>query len=316
MPALQTERFSRTDAEKDGRTLPMSNARKKTDELRATFSFGKNWSDFVKNALTPEAIETAKAQTAGFLGLNSLEGLSFLDIGCGSGVFSHSAHVLGAKKITSFDVDPMSVRCCHLMKERAGNPQSWQVFEGSILDPQFIGQMERHDIVYSWGVLHHTGDMWTAIRSAAGLVKPGGRFFIAIYNKVEFNSLTSYRGSHGWLRLKRAYNRAGRAGKRAMEAMFASRDILKYLVTLRNPLKEIRSYGETHRGMSWWYDIVDWLGGYPYEFASPAEIFNFCHKELGMQLEMMSTCTSIGCNEFLFIAPGGCAPSEAGLEAC
>lgn len=267
-----------------------------------TFSFGKNWSDFIERAASPEKIRLARQETAKFLNLERLDGRTFLDVGCGSGVFSHAAFALGARHVTSFDVDPLSVRCCEYIKERAGNPPNWDVMHGSILDDAFVASLPSSDIVYSWGVLHHTGDMWRAIRNAASLVKPNGLFFIAIYNKVEFDSLKGLRGSHGWVRLKRAYNRSGPVGKRALEGAFAAKDILKWMVTLRNPLTEIRNYYRAQRGMSWWYDIVDWLGGYPYEFASPAEIFAFCHGELGFSLENMSTCTSIGCNEFLFSA--------------
>lgn len=235
-----------------------------------------------------------------FLGLDNLEGKTFLDIGCGSGLFSYAAHQLGAKRIVSFDVDPFSVRCCNHMKERVGNPNNWEIIEGSILNQELVERLGSFDVVYSWGVLHHTGAMWDAIRNAAGLVKPGGRFYIAIYNRLEYDTLKRYRGSHGWLRLKKLYNRSGWLGKRLLEGWFAGVDIAKYLLTFRNPFREIRNYQEK-RGMSWWYDIVDGLGGYPYEFATTGEVFNFCHVELGFQLERLKQASSIGCHEFLFI---------------
>jgi 2-polyprenyl-6-hydroxyphenyl methylase/3-demethylubiquinone-9 3-methyltransferase len=266
------------------------------------FSFGKNWNDFLRHSLDSDRIEVAIRDTSGFLGLSDLKGLTFMDIGCGSGLFSYVAHSMAAEQITSFDVDPFSVQCCLAMKERAGNPQTWDVFAGSILDPRTLRRLPSVDIVYSWGVLHHTGDMWTAIRNAAHFVKPGGRFFISIYNRLEYDSLTRYRGSHGWLKLKRAYNRSGRFGKRSMEAWFAGKDIVASLVSFRNPLRQISQY-KNKRGMSWWHDIVDWLGGYPYEFASAGQVFEFCHRELGLTLEKLNTTSSIGCNEFLFSRP-------------
>lgn len=266
------------------------------------FSFGKNWSDFLRHRVDAERIETAIRDTSRFLGLPDLKGLTFMDIGCGSGLFSYAAHALAAEHITSLDVDPLSVQCCLAMKERAGNPENWDVLHGSILDPPTLQRLPSVDVVYSWGVLHHTGDMWTAIRNAAACVKPGGRFFISIYNRVEYDSLTSYRGSPGWLRLKRIYNRSGWLGKRTMECWFAGKDIAASLASLRNPLRQIRQYRDK-RGMSWWYDIVDWLGGYPYEFASSGEVFEFCHRELGLSLERLRTTSSIGCNEFLFRRP-------------
>jgi 2-polyprenyl-3-methyl-5-hydroxy-6-metoxy-1,4-benzoquinol methylase len=274
------------------------------------FSFGKNWNDFLRHRLDSDTIAVAIRDTGDFLGLSELKGLTFMDVGCGSGLFSYAAHTLGAQHITSFDLDPSSVQCCLMMKERAGNPQNWEVFQGSILDPETLRRLPLVDIVYSWGVLHHTGDMWTAMRHAAHFVKPGGRFFISIYNSVEYDSLTRYRGSHGWLRLKRAYNRSGSIGKRAMEGWFAGKDILASLVSLRNPLRQISQY-KNKRGMSWWHDIIDWLGGYPYEFASAGEVFQFCRRELGLNLESLKTTSSIGCNQFLFSRPpdpAGAAP--------
>ena len=263
------------------------------------FSFGKNWAAFLRHGLDSASVATAIQDTSRFLGLSDLRGLTFMDIGCGSGLFSYAAHAMAAEHITSFDVDPLAVQCCMTMKKRADSPSNWNVFQGSILDPATLQQLPRVDIVYSWGVLHHTGDMWTAIRNAATFVKPGGRFFISIYNRLEYDSLTRYRGSHAWLRLKRVYNRSGWVGQRAMECWFAGKDIAASVVSLRNPVHQIRQY-RNKRGMSWWYDIVDWLGGYPYEFASAGEVFEFCHRELGLTLERLTTTSSIGCNEFLF----------------
>src|SRR5262249_28590484 len=154
--------------------------------------------------------------------------------------FSHAAHMLGAARITSFDVDPLAVQCCLEMKHRAGDPSTWDVFHGSILDNATLQQLVPADIVYAWGVLHHTGDMWTAIRNAASFVKPGGRLFISIYNRLEYDSLKNYRGSHAWLRHKRAYNHSGWLGKHIMEYWFASKDVIGQILSLQNPLKEIR----------------------------------------------------------------------------
>ena len=123
--------------------------------------------------------------------------------------------------------------------------------------------------------------------------------------------MTRYRGSHGWLRLKRAYNRRGRIGKRAMEGWFAGKDILASLVSFRNPLRQITQY-KNKRGMSWWHDIVDWLGGYPYEFASAGEVFQFCRRELGLNLEKLKTTSSIGCNQFLFSRPTETTGTDSG----
>ncbi len=266
----------------------------KRDNTKITFSFGKNWQDFVQSCLNDDRIEEARRALIDFLGLQGMEGMIFLDIGCGSGLFSLAAYRLGAEKIESFDYDPFSVKCCEYLKEKDGNPANWTVSEGSILDNGFLESIQKADIVYSWGVLHHTGDMRQAIMNAAKLVKPGGLFYIAIYNKVE-----GLFGSETWLSLKRFYNRRSKAGKKILESLFIAMIVLKMLVTFKNPFSIIKKYKE-NRGMSFMTDIRDSLGGYPYEYASAGEIFNFCKKELGFNLEKLRTVNSLSLNEFLF----------------
>ncbi|MBI4689943.1 MAG: class I SAM-dependent methyltransferase, partial [Nitrospirae bacterium] len=223
-----------------------------------------------------------------------LKGMTFLDIGCGSGLFSLAAYRMGAKRITSFDLDPFSVRCCEYLKEKEGNPENWIISTGSVLDVSFLNMFEKADIVYSWGVLHHTGIMWQAIRNASNLVKPDGLFFIGIYNKKE-----GFFGSRTWLRLKKLYNGVPLAGKRLIEFGFTALIILSMLLRLKNPISEIKNY-KKKRGMSFWIDIRDSLGGYPYEFAYPEEVIKFCEDELSFKIEELKTVNNLGVNEFLF----------------
>jgi len=260
------------------------------------FSFGKNWYDYVQKHLSDERIDLAKNSLSRFLGMESLEGKSFLDIGCGSGIFSFAAHLMGAKEIVSFDIDQFSIKSCEFLSQKAGNPKNWNIVEGSILDEDFIATLNLYDVVYSWGVLHHTGDMWSAIRNASKLVKPNGLFYIAIYNKRE-KSLFS---SKFWLFEKRLYNKVPAGIKRLLEGGYMTALITYYIITFRNPVKKIKGYKP--RGMSWYIDIKDWLGGYPYEFASPDEITNFCKDELGLKLIKIEPTARFGNNEFLFKA--------------
>lgn len=271
---------------------------------RAGFSFGRNWEDYLRRALTPERVEHATRRTCALLGLERLDGLSFLDVGCGSGLFSLVAHRLGAARVLSFDVDERSVACCRELRARAGEPAGWEVARGSILDAAFVAALPRCDVVYAWGVLHHTGDLWGAIEAAASRVAPGGLFALAVYNRVEHSFLGALRGSRGALLLKRAYRGGGWAGRRAIEACWVCRDVVKWLVRLRNPLVEIRHYAE-QRGMSWWHDVRDWLGGYPYECASAGELFEYCHGRCGLRLERMRSVSTLACHELLFSRPRG-----------
>lgn len=268
-------------------------ARPARDEV--PFSFGKNWRYYVENFLTPEREAKAQASIRRFLERDDLRGMSFLDVGCGSGIFSLAAHRLGAARITSFDLDPFSVKCCEAMREKAGNPAEWRIEHGSVLDRDFLSRLEPADLVYAWGSLHHTGSMWEALRNSGALVCPGGLFFLAIYNRVDGRLSSEY-----WLRLKRFYNRAPAPVKRLLEIRhYVRHGILPQIIRLRNPAAFLREY-ESRRGMSYWVDIRDWLGGYPYEYASADEVFRFCSRELNMELVNLKTTNGAGTNEFLF----------------
>ena len=248
---------------------------------KATFSFGKNWEDFVKHYLSEKRIEIARAHMLNLLEMADIRNRYFLDVGCGSGLHSLAALKSGANRIVSFDVDQQAVRTTEKVREIHGNPANWKVVCGSILDRQFISNLEPADIVYSWGVLHHTGDMWKAIENSAGLMKNDGLLYIAIY--------TTETRSPYWLRVKKRYNRASETRKRFMEYCY----IVKYtlapqLVRLKNPFQRIREHKEK-RGMAYITDVRDWLGGYPYEHAKMEEVLRFCRKRLGLELINIKT---------------------------
>jgi 2-polyprenyl-6-hydroxyphenyl methylase/3-demethylubiquinone-9 3-methyltransferase len=255
------------------------------------FAFGKNWIRYLEG-LTEQRIESARRSLADFAGCDRLRG-SFLDIGCGSGLFSLAALRLGAERLVSFDYDAQSVEACRRIKQRfAPGAPNWQIVQGSALDEEFLKRLGCFDFVYSWGVLHHTGRMWDAIALAADRVVPGGTFFIAIYN--------TYSRSNLMLRVKRFYCRSSLPVRKIMEVLYAARSLAMYLAKLRNPFREIRQYGATSRGMSWWRDRVDWVGGYPYEHALPEEVFRFVASRR-FELINLKTCNGgKGCNEFLF----------------
>jgi 2-polyprenyl-3-methyl-5-hydroxy-6-metoxy-1,4-benzoquinol methylase len=262
---------------------------------KISFSFGRNWKEFLAGHLTPKSEQLALESVQKFLERDDLHGLSFLDVGCGSGLFSLAAWRLGARQITSFDVDPFSVHCCQYMRERAGNPAHWRIALGSVLDEKFLAGIEPADVVYAWGSLHHTGNMWQAIRNAGGLVRPGGLFYLAIYNRMEGRGSSEY-----WLKIKRLYNRSSPAGKRALEIFYFLRyTAVPDLLRLRNPVRTMREHFH-NRGMSYWTDVRDWLGGYPYEFASANELFRFCSRQLDMELVNLRATNTTGTHELLF----------------
>lgn len=261
------------------------------------FAFGKNWLSFIRN-LTEEQIIEAENSLKFKLNCHNLNGQVFLDIGSGSGLFSLAAHRLGAI-VHSFDYDKDSVECTRYLKQHyAKSTDIWTIEHGSVLDQEFLKKFGKVDVVYSWGVLHHTGNMYGALANVAELVKPNGKLFISIYNDQG-------RASKFWTWIKKTYNSSSKFIKIILccytllwcwSASFII-DFLRY----GNPCKSWVNYGKKSRGMSAWHDVVDWTGGYPFQVAKPEHIFDF-FKAKNFELLHLKTCAGgLGCNEFVFV---------------
>lgn len=266
-------------------------------DSKKRFAFGKNWQRFLLR-LNEERIIEAENSLMNMLHIESLSGLSFIDIGCGSGLFSLAAIRLGAERVLSLDYDPQSVACTQSLKDRffPGNDR-WEIMQGNALDEHFMEQLGLWDICYSWGVLHHTGDMWKGMENALARVKPGGIFFTMIYNDQGFMSRV-------WKQVKLLYNYLPSPLKFLVVLPSFVRlwgpTLIKDLVK-GNPFLSWKNYIKK-RGMSPWDDVIDWVGGYPFQVAKPEEVFRFC-RDRGFQLtELITTRNSAG-NEFVFIRP-------------
>lgn len=259
-------------------------------EVRAgeRFAFGENWRRFL-DLLTPARIEAAETSLREMLGVRTLAGRSFLDVGSGSGLFSLAARRLGAV-VRSFDYDPASVACTRELRRRYfDDDPEWVVDRGSILDDSYTGALGTFDVVYAWGSLHHTGQMWRAIDRSAALVAPGGRFFLAIYNDQGARS-------SAWRVIKRVYC-GGAAGRLAVTAtavpIFWMQEQLARLAGRRRDTVRLR-------GMSPYRDWIDWLGGYPFEVASVDALIHF-HQARGFVAERQVTTRRLGCNQIVFV---------------
>ncbi len=245
--------------------------------------------------MTEERIKEAERSLIEWLGTTDLRGKSFLDIGSGSGLFSLAARNMGAR-IFSFDYDQDSVNCTKYLKDKFyRDDKEWQVERGDILDEEYLAKFEKYDIVYSWGVLHHTGNMYKALENAGNLVAEQGLLFIAIYNDQGW-------ASKMWRGVKKTYCNAPRSlrGLILLPCFIrlwgptTVKDILKI-----QPFHTWRTYTK-QRGMSPWRDVVDWVGGYPFEVAKPEEIFAFFHGK-GYTLQRMCTAGGgHGCNQYVF----------------
>jgi 2-polyprenyl-6-hydroxyphenyl methylase/3-demethylubiquinone-9 3-methyltransferase len=259
------------------------------------FAFGANWSRFME-CVDERRIKAAEDSLIEMTrNADSIAGRTFLDAGSGSGLFSLAASRLGAARVHSFDYDANSVATTAEIKRRF-RPASpaWTVECGDILNRDYVDSLGKWDVVYSWGVLHHTGRMWEAIANACDLVAGGGLLFIAIYNDQGWKTRV-------WKKIKRLYS-ANVLGRAAVLAAFipywtmrgAGGDLLRF----RNPLRRYRDY-RSERGMSIVHDWIDWLGGYPFEAARPEAVFRYV-TDRGFTLRNLMTCGNLGCNQFVF----------------
>jgi 2-polyprenyl-6-hydroxyphenyl methylase/3-demethylubiquinone-9 3-methyltransferase len=268
-----------------------------TSEPDMRFEFGKNWNRFVKRNFSEERLAIAKQRILDFAGLQSLEGFDFLDIGCGSGLHSYAALRAGANRVFSFDYDPNSVAATRSLRVRAGSPSNWAIEQGDVLDQARIKSLGQWRFVYSWGVLHHTGDMWHAIRSAQQTVARDGYFFIALYSADAAQSSMEF-----WIDKKREYNQASWAKKQAMVWWYIWRYGMQSDVRgVPAVVKQIIQY-RFNRGMSYFTDVRDWLGGYPMEYAPDQAVVDLLEGECGF--ELVNVKTGEACSEFLFRRSG------------
>jgi len=252
------------------------------------FDFGLNWESFSRKAVTGSTLETAATSLRRTFLLENFNGESFLDVGCGSGIFSVAAKKLDAGRVVGLDLSIHSIEAARHNAQRFER-RSIEFLKADILDATLYDRLGMFDNVCAWGSLHHTGSMWEAFKNTARFVKPGGRFVLAIYRK--------HFSSRMWRSIKRFYNRAPRIMKRIMEgSLYPTAYLGVALWTRKNPIKILRGY----RGMDFHHDVVDWLGGYPYEYAAAEDICRFA-EGLGFEtLKVLPAIHPLGNNEFLF----------------
>jgi SAM-dependent methyltransferase len=264
-------------------------------EQDSHFAFGKNWESY-SNLITEAQIEEAVAGLRRLAG-GDLTGKRFLDIGCGSGLHSLAALRLGAVQVVSLDLDADCVATTRRVLHMHAPGKAWTVLERSVFDLE-PGATERFDVVYSWGVLHHTGDMYRALRSAASLVRPGGQFIFALYRRTKMCGF--------WKVEKRWYAKASPRSQRLARSVYVA---LFRLRQGRRFAGYVANYKSTHRGMDFNHDVHDWMGGWPYESIGPAQVEELMRqlglravRSLGPKRSGLGIFGS-GCNEYVYERP-------------
>lgn len=266
------------------------------------YAFGRNWGKYVRKHLSEERIQAAQNKLLSFSGLQSLEGMKFLDVGCGSGLHSLAAWRAAASSVTSFDYDQDSVAATRRLMAYAGEPNNWTVRQGSVLDSNFVDSLSTHDFVYSWGVLHHTGAIWQALDQTLRCVKPDGFLYLALYAAdVQVDPPPEY-----WLDLKQRYNAANAITRQVMELQYIWRFGMQGKArNIRYEVRKVFSKGRG-RGMEYMTDIRDWLGGWPMEFVWDREVITKC-ESTGFSL--INLDTGQACSEYLFKRDGEISPA-------
>ena len=259
------------------------------------FQFGANWRSFL-DQLNDVRITEAEKSLKWLLSCERLDGTRFLDIGSGSGLSSLAARRLGAH-VVSFDYDPQAVNCTAMLRDRFfPDDPNWRVEPGSILDSTFLKKLGQFDVVYSWGVLHHTGAMRKAIENAAQLVMPGGSLALALYQKTPLCWF--------WTLEKRWYCRASETMQARARALYVGLLRAAFTLVRRDFASYVSNYSG-NRGMDFTHDVRDWLGGFPYESIGSDE-FDKLVEQLGFrQVLAIVHPTSIGffgsgCNEYVY----------------
>tara|TARA_B100000212_G_scaffold341648_1_gene325464 strand:+ start:4557 stop:5399 length:843 start_codon:yes stop_codon:yes gene_type:complete len=263
------------------------------------FRFGENWTNFIKETLDENTINGARDSTQFALkkaGL-SFENLNIIDIGCGSGLFSLVALRLGAKHVTCFDYDPDSVNCTRdLLNSQEFSEADFTCMEGDILDKKFIKTLGKFDLVYSWGVLHHTGNLNRAIRNAAELVGDKGSLFVALYQQTFLD--------YFWKIEKKLYSRSNQTIQSIISYLWITKTKISFAAKGLSFEEMVSSY-KSKRGMNYYKNVHDWLGGYPYEGISPKNYINLISslgfKESYLSLPGKYWSLSSGCNEYIFM---------------
>lgn len=264
-------------------------------DVNSHYQFGENWSSY-SETITDDAVAEAENGLLKLLTVEELQGRRFMDIGCGSGLHALAALRQGAATVYGVDIDKNSVETSKRVLERFAAESDCKIENVSVFDLKYP-EGDAFDIVYSWGVLHHTGALDAALRKAVEMVAPGGLFAFALYRRTACDGF--------WKVEKKWYTNAGPAARSFAEKIYVGLFRLGLLAKGKSFRSFLSGY-KSRRGMDYYHDVRDWLGGYPYEAITPDEVDRLM-QELGFQKVRAFTQASplgglfgSGCDEFVY----------------
>ena len=267
------------------------------------FSFGSNWNEFIDNSITNKSFDRKLKYCINHLSntfSKSIDKKIFIDIGCGSGLFSLAAIKLNASKVLSFDFDLNSVNTTNKLlslkgvdKEKANSLQ--HDIRNEIILSNYLNAEQSKKIqkfIYCAGVVHHTGNVYLSMDNVSKLANnKNDEIFISIYNKIPVLTFL-------WWLEKKIYINVGIWRRLALFIwLFAWSSY--WILKLQNPIKNIQRYGDNDRGMSFLTDAKDWLGGYPYEPLYKEDVIAF-FKKRNFELINFNRGGNWGLNDYLF----------------
>ena len=259
------------------------------------FDFGENWVNYAESKLTPELVEQARSDFSRLMSHTSQLDGDFLDIGYGQGLSLLLAAEMGFR-VTGLEINKKNLIALEKTKslfQKMAVPTE-RLIIGSILDDETVSKLTNmnvsgYHVVHSWGVLHHTGNLHKAFNNTAKLVRPGGYLVVAIYRK--------HWTSPFWKRFKYIFCASPEIIRKMLVVFFLPLLFIRFLTS-----RTIRS-SVTRRGMHFFFDLIDWLGGFPYEYEDANTIVGWANSVGMKQITIIRGAGWTGCNEYIFKRP-------------